>query len=96
MRSAEDTPAGTADDVDFELERHRPVGPRMRSRFPVQRGYMVYNSQTRPLIEELTDAVQSLAQVIGECVPENSQQALALTALEDVQMRAMRAFEADC
>lgn len=71
----------------------RAVGPRMRRRFPIPRGYMVYNSQERPLIEELTEAVQSLAQLIGETVPEGTRQELALVALEEVQMRAMRAHE---
>lgn len=71
----------------------RVVGPRMRRRFPIPRGYMVYNSQERPVIEELTEAVQSLAQLIGETVPEGQQQELALVALEEVQMRAMRAHE---
>lgn len=71
----------------------RPVGPRMRRRFAAPRGYWSHNSQIRPAIEEVTEHVQWLAQVIGEAVPEGRQQELALEALEVVQMRVGRAFD---
>lgn len=71
----------------------RPVGPRMRRRFAEPRGFMSHNSDVRPLLTELTAAVQGLAQVIGEVVPPGRSQELALTALEEVHLRAWRAFD---
>lgn len=62
-------------------------------RFREPPGWMTYNSDTRPLIEEVNQAILQLAQVIGECVPENRHQELALEALETVQLRARRAFD---
>ena len=83
------------EDFEFVVERHLRVGPRMHRRFPMPRGFMTYNSDTRPRIEHVTDAVQVLAQTIGELVPVTQSQELALVALEEVQMRIMRAFEED-
>lgn len=71
----------------------RPVGPRMAVRFKELPGFMSYNSDVRPLIREVDDAVRMLAQVIGENVPEGPNQELALEALEVVQLRSRRAFD---
>lgn len=65
---------------------------RARARFITASGGQPPTDEQRDAVRQLSNLVVELAVAIEELTPRSRNQSLALTALEDVQMRANRAI----
>lgn len=65
---------------------------RMRGRFITASGGQPPTDEQREAVRKLGNLVVELAVAIEELTPRSRNQSLAMTALEDVQMRANRAI----
>jgi hypothetical protein len=54
--------------------------------------YRAPNDETRPKHEAVDDMMRSIAHALDELLPDGREKSLALTALEEVRMRANQAI----